>query len=762
MPDVHHVILPAMLLSILLRIGCDVTSRSMRLLRRHSSSRIHKMSRVQLGNSLLEAHESMLTGPCEGGATLFLEGPAGSGKTTLCCARIRHLLRRRISPAAMLVLVPQQTLGLPYEEALRGNDLPAGIPVEVVTVGGLIRRHVELFWPVIARPAGFADHVRPPVFLTLETTQYYMQRVTGLELDTRGFEGITISRGRLVSQLIDNLNKAALAGFPSEDISDRLKSAWAGESSRFRVYDQAGQRALDFRRYCLQHNLLDFSLQLEVFTQYLASLRAFRDYLFGRYRHLFVDNVEENPPVIHDLLEDWVASCESAWIIYDRDGGYRAFLGADPENAYRLRDVCRDSCSLTTSHVMSADVEALRAHLAHALQGGALSAVGDAGKAFSMLSSSERADSVPRFQPQMLTLVAQEISGLVDGQGVSPAEIVVLAPFLSDTLRFTLANDLTQYGLQVRSHRPSRALSEEPATRCLLTLAALAHPYWQLVPGKDDVSGALLQSLDGLDLVRANLLAQIVYRIRDREPYLSSFEQIAPDVQVRLTYSLGERYEALRQWLETYRERGAWFDLDHFFSLLFDEVLSRKGFGFHRNLDAAGQAANLIESVRRFRQVVAESELPHGRTIGREYVEMVQQGVLAAQYEWGWRIQPQNAILLAPAYTFLMYNRPVDYQFWLNVGSAGWWERIFQPLTHPFVLNRQWPVGRVWEDADEYQARQLALYRLVIGLLRRCRKRVYLGISRLNEQGYEETGPLLQAFNRVKRQLLADRGKEHA
>jgi hypothetical protein len=56
----------------------------------------------------------------------------------------------------------------------------------------------------------------------------------------------------------------------------------------------------------------------------------------------------------------------------------------------------------------------------------------------------------------------------------------------------------------------------------------------------------------------------------------------------------------------------------------------------------------------------------------------------------------------------------------------------------------------------------LALYRLVIGLLRRCRKRVYLGISRLNEQGYEETGPLLQAFNRVKRQLLADRGKEHA
>ena len=141
---------------------------------------------------------------------------------------------------------------------------------------------------------------------------------------------------------------------------------------------------------------------------------------------------------------------------------------------------------------------------------------------------------------------------------------------------------------------------------------------------------------------------------------------------------------------------------------------------------------------------------------------MVQQGVLAAQYEWGWRTQPEEAILLAPAYTFLMYNRPVDYQFWVNVSSSGWWERIYQPLTHPYVLSREWPVGALWSDADEFETRQTALYRLVIGLLRRCRKHVYLGISRLNEQGFEEFGPLLQAVSRVKRQLLHESGVTHA
>ena len=106
---------------------------------------------------------------------------------------------------------------------------------------------------------------------------------------------------------------------------------------------------------------------------------------------------------------------------------------------------------------------------------------------------------------------------------------------------------------------------------------------------------------------------------------------------------------------------------------------------------------------------------------------------------------------MAPAYTFMMINRPVDYQFWLDVGSGGWWERLYQPLTHPYVLRRDWPAGQVWGDDHEFSARQMALGRLILGLVRRCRRRIYLGIADLGEQGYEQRGPLLQAVQRVLR-----------
>jgi hypothetical protein len=132
---------------------------------------------------------------------------------------------------------------------------------------------------------------------------------------------------------------------------------------------------------------------------------------------------------------------------------------------------------------------------------------------------------------------------------------------------------------------------------------------------------------------------------------------------------------------------------------------------------------------------------------------MVLQGVIAAQYvpAWGTLDDSAEAVLLAPAYTFLMRNRCADYQFWLNAGSLGWWERLFQPLTHPYVLARHWREGDVWTDANEIEAQTQALHRLVQGLIRRCRSKIYLGISELGEQGFEQRGPLLQAIQQTLR-----------
>jgi hypothetical protein len=704
---------------------------------------------------------------------IFLEGPAGTGKTTAAVQRMLHLLKAGIPGGLVLVLVPQRTLATPYANALRRTRLRAGSIPDIITAGGLARRMVELFWPLAAGPAGFAEPDRPPIFLTLETAQYHMARLVRPLLDEGYFESVTIDRNRLYSQIIDNLNKSAVVGFPFAEIGPRLSAAGTGDPTEIRVYADAQACATRFRAHCLANNLLDFSLQVEVFRRYLWPLPEVRSHILGAYRHVFADNIEEDTPFAHGLLRDLLPEIDSALLIYDQDAGYRQFLGADPHSAYELRSLCQERISFTQSFVTTPALQSLGAFLAIALDQPAPQTLSDqpTPPEADVMQSLVYTDSL-RFYPQMLDWIVEQIAERVDA-GTSPSEIVVLAPFLSDALRFSLMSRLERLRIPARSHRPSRALRDEPATHALLTLAALAHPQWAAVPGRFDVSTTLLQGVDELDLVRAQLLTQIVYRPKDGVPQLSSWEKINPEMRERISYVLGGRFDTIRLWLSDLARRPEQ-PLDHFLSRLFGEILSQRGHGFHDDFDAARVAANLVESVRKFRQALVQptpsrdSSTRHDpqhrerqdaahtsaleKPIGREYIELVTDGVIAAQYVGAWQEPEEDAVLIAPAHTFLMMNRPVDYQFWLDVGSQGWFERLYQPLTQPYVLSRQWQGGRAWTDADDYAANQERLYRLAIGLIRRCRKQIVLGLSELGEQGYEQRGQLLWAFNQVLRQ----------
>ncbi|RMF81059.1 MAG: hypothetical protein D6737_06160 [Chloroflexi bacterium] len=673
--------------------------------------------------------------------TVFLEGAAGTGKTTVGTRRIRYMFEEKVAPDSILILVPQKALALPYYDELKRKKT-AGSQVGVMTIGSLSQQMVDLFWPLVAEEAGFKHPMKRPHFLSLELVQYYMHKIIGPEIDRNGyFNSVTINRNRLFSQIVDNLNKASVVGIPYQEVGERLKSAWQGDETQKHVYDDAQRCMTRFREFCLENNLLDFSLQVHVFIDYLWPMEAPRHYLLNKFRHLIVDNSEEDNPVTHAMLGDWLPQCDSALIIYDTDAGYRRFLGADADDAYRLKAHCDTHAMLDRHFTMSDDMTAFAVEMAetlhHPLEGVKVKRKADA------LAAIEFPESI-RYHPQMVDAVVERIAALIYDEGVPTSEIVVIAPFMSDALRFALMTRLEAYDVPARSHRPSRALREEPAALALMTLAKLAHPAWQMRPTTFDVAHALTTAISDLDMVRARLLVDVLYK----KGQLAAFDNIRnAEIQQRITFELGERYDMLRQWIDEYQQEMS-PQLDFFWSRLFGELLSRNGYGFHDDFDATRTAANLIDSARHFRQIIGS--IDPDAPLAKDYVEMVQRGILADAY-LDWQLEDTESVLLTPAYTFLMSNRAVDYQFWINVGSPGWATRLYQPLTHPYILSLQWEQGRKWGDEDELAANQDALYRLVLGLIRRCRERIYLGFSELGEQGYEQRGELLMAIQGMLR-----------
>ena len=671
---------------------------------------------------------------------LFVSGTAGTGKTTAGVERIRYLLAKGIPADSILLLTPQRTLQEPYLDLLESPERIAGGEVTSATVGGLARRMCDLFWSLAAQEGGFKNPDHPPVFLTLETAQYFMAHLVRPLIEEKGyFDSVTISRNRLYSQIIDNLNKAAIIGIPHTEIGTRLDSAWFGDPAQRRIYADAQECANLFRQYCYEHNLLDFSLQLELFNTRLWRNEQVRSYLSRTYRHLIYDNLEEDISCAHNIIREWLPEFDSALLIYDQAAGYRKFLGGDPASGLDLSRECDQVIELKESFVSSGNIIQLSDALHNAITHE--SEVDTAGPEPALEFIMEH------FHPEMLDKVVKKIQTLID-EGTPPAEIVVLAPYLSDSLRFSITNRLEAAGIPWRSNRPSRSLRDEPASKCLLTLSALAYPQWNIHPPKFDVTHALMFALN-TDLVRAQLLTDIIYRQSDLR--LSTFDNIKPDIQERITYSLGSRYSTLQTWIETYRVSEP-LSYDFFLRKLFGEVLSQPDFGFHSDLDAVRIAASLVESIKKFRNAMEPiTDLSGLLDLGKEYIAMLQDGVIAAQYLEAWRGENKDAVLVAPAYTFLMMNRPAAYQFWLDPGSDGWSQRVLQPLTHPFVLSREWEEtpGRLWLDADEVAMETETLARLVGGLLARCRERIFPALSDLGAAGFEQRGSLLRAFQKV-------------
>ena len=675
-------------------------------------------------------------------AKIFIEGFLGTGKTTIGTSRYSNLINNTIAPESILILLPQHTLAKPYIENSLTNRLISGRLPIISTLGSLAKNVIQLFWPCIAREAGFENPEYPPTFLNIETSQHYLLNII-TPLRNKGYFGtITIGQNRLLTQILDSLNKSALVGFSHKDISTRLISSWAGEEKITLAYEESQEVINLFRAFCLKNNLLDYSLQIETFIKQAWGNPSIRSYL-NRYRHLIYDNIEEDIPVAHDMITDWFQDLDSALLIFNKDGGYRTFLGADPDHGYSLKVKCNTHYDLSESFTISNDMEQIRQNLTSCI---------DRSLKLKISLNSSISFSNYRYFTEMVDWVCQELHRLIIEKEIPSNQIAILSPYISDSLQFLLEQSLSKYKIKIYTHRPSRAFKEEPVINCLLTYAKIAHTQWNFTCTQYDLAIALMSSINGFDLIRANLLSKIVYHRNHLGINLSSFKQISSETNMpgRISYPIGEAYENLRQWLVDYMNSEE-LPLDIFLSQLFGEVLSQPGYTFHGNIDSALLTSQLTNSIRQFRLTTNNYLIHNLEPMGKEYIQLIDQGIIASQYVPRWDEQPEDAVILIPAYTYMMMDQPVKYQFWLDIGGMSWWERLYQPLTHPYVLSRSWEVNSKWTDSNEFESNQKSMTRLVSGLLRHCKDHVYLCISSVNEYGAEERGPLLQAVQRLLR-----------
>jgi hypothetical protein len=688
--------------------------------------------RVDRIDSVPEAVLDRLVAPTAG--RLWIESPQGPIARQLMLHRLQGWLNQGVPPRQILVLLPQRDRREQYRSTLASSlkDPSKAAAVGIQTYYGLASKAVRLLWPDVAAAAGFAHPLDPPVFLTYETAQYLMSQIVQPLLGEGFFEGMAMRPQRILSQLLDNLNKAAVNGYPMQEVGARLKSAWGGEREDLLTFDQV-QVCIDrFRDHCLQHNLLDVSLAVDLFHRFLREREACAAYL-AHYRFLAVEGVEESVPVAQDFLAHQLSLSDSALMVYRRHGGFRVFLGVDPIGAARLQEGCDETLQIPSQ---DHPVDHLAEHIITDLDD--LSGDGSSQRPHAEIAATTVASIAARHRAGMIEAVAKTAVELVEAGAAEPGQIAIVAPYADGVLRFVLQQALRAKGIPFSVVRRFESLREEPLVRGALALAALAHDDWTMRPHSWDVAEGLSIALD-LDPVRAAILGRAAYDRGKGE--LRSIAQLSQgDLAERLTPGQMQGYEGLWSWLQRLRG-GESMPLDHLLRRLFGEVLSRP------DLDPGDGTlfARFIASAEAFRKTAPALGL-EGRQVGERYAEMVSEGVVAAAYETPMAQAASDEVLIvAPVTTYLLDERQVRFQFWLDIGSIHWWAPPHQPLTNPHVLARDWPQGQTWTDRLDFGQRNDVLGRLVRGLCARVTQTVYLCWSELEAAGEPQDSPLLHA-----------------
>lgn len=676
--------------------------------------------------------------------SLFLEGNPGTGKSTAALQRLANLLELDIPGQQVLVLVPSRNAIQAYQDTIssRGNR------ASIMTFSTLVKRSLELFWPTIAESAGFRNHQKAPIFLTNETSQIFMAEIIREKMRAGYFNSLQLSPSRTYNQILIAYHKLAAAGLPPDSYAQRMKSAWTGESAFLDVFDHVQDCILVFRNLCMEYNLLDYAIQLELFKDFLFPGNSFQSWITSQYRHLIFDNIEEEIPIAHDFCELILPRLESALFVYDHEGGFRDFMGGDPTSAHRFYWMCEQTLNLENSYINSPQVAALAATLKQT------------GKpATDLKQEVRRAFEFTPFRDysSMIKQVAIEVADLIRRQQVPPEEIVIITPLNADILYISIERELRIQNISCYIHRPSRPLFEEKETRSFITLTEVLHPEWDLLPALFDISLMLQTFIPGLDPLRAQRLAAIGFKVVEDPETME--KRYAPQSTMDAKAATRDRFpeqvlgsfEILRKWIM--RNQSTAETPDMTLTRFFHEILSQEGFSSYTggsemvNL-AAGK---VIESMKNFRKVL--EQLTEITISWKDYFSLVHDGMVSAFYYEDWFAQPADAVLVTLAGTYAMMNKPVRHQIWLNAGASRWWERVYGQLTNDLILSRSWQPGSLW-DADTIFANNDAhMNRLVQSLIARCKQQVRVYASELNESGQDQKSRFLYFLSSFANQL---------
>lgn len=622
--------------------------------------------------------------------------------------------------------------------------------ITVTTPLGFFQQEVSLFWALLAQKLSLP--VAIPVRLRPETEQMLARQLWEAQLPSGGLTSLGATVAKQVRRSLDLLQLAAAAGYPCEEIGERLQEGLAPEMLAEGEAEVIEGLLLTWRDWCWQRGLLTYGLILELYWRYLLPDPQYQLQLRRRFLAVAADDVDDYPGICRELFERLLDLQHPGLFTFNPEGKIRLGLNADPDTLEGLCGRCEQVLDLDSRRP---SLPGLLAELAEPMLELALNPT----YLMQLPASVPSLETVAR--SQLLRRVGQEIAEIVQQRGVSPAEIAIIAPGLDAIARYSLRHILEGYGIPVHPLQVQRPLVSQPRVRAVLTLLPFFYGGLGRRINRDLVAEMLVllsrnphqvedEADEGLpfklkldlDPVRGGLLADACYQPNPDWPQLLPAQSF-PGCD-RLGYRATVAYEKIRAWIEEMRSQLQGPD-----PLAPLVVLDRivNDFLWYPDLadDQRQALRELLETAAHFWQVEERvgGNRPAAAAVG-EFLSLLQTGTVTANpYPLKQRQPP--AVTLSTIYQYRSHRLSHRWHFWLDIGSPLWLQGGAAVLFAAPIFERSRPLP--YDAEARQQDDEARLKRILKDLLARVDEQVVLCHSDLAVNGQEQTGPLLALAN---------------
>ncbi|MGM0409547.1 MAG: UvrD-helicase domain-containing protein, partial [Bacillota bacterium] len=494
--------------------------------------------------------------------------------------------------------------------------------------------------------------------------------------------------------------------------------AWAGEDhDKKLVFRESIKIMKIFRDFCLNNQVIDYSLLIDLYNNKLLKNDSYLHYLDKRFEYLFIDDLESSVPAAIKLFERLEKKTDS-YMTFNNEAGINRFFGANPILAKNKFFKKAEIISLNKSYTSSKEARNLAEEFEEKVF---------ADKDY-INTNYIKAEVETEFRGNMLINAAQKVIEIIE-EGMKANEIALIAPKIDKVMEFSFDHYFKKRGYELFNLKPSKRLVDIPFAQALISLTVLTNPKWELDLDYSSLHQSISILLD-LDPIRSALITEEVFKNSYNLPKISELT-----LRDRIGFKKAEKYDFLRNWINDKKDKN--IEVAHFFQMVFGELLAP----LSPDEEDVLACRQMIDSVKKFRDVVKSFKDFNQKELGKDFIELIYNGTIAAEVLYNNKIKENNIILSTP-YKFLLNNQieSVKYIFFLDISSNSWLKSIAKELSNPYLFSPQWKNSQKWDDELDQQLRKKQLVDFFQSIISKSKEGIYLVDSYLNSKGWEQEG----------------------